>query len=180
MTPPGRVDVPREWLSSGSSFVISVARLPVPLRCNEFGSGHAENGCARTVSGCRRSFAVRQQPIPAADSMICSTADSARRRYWQPFQPGRQQQLGPPGRRVGGLTADGVEDTRVVNASSKLLLKPVFQAGFKPVSYVVRPERRVQDAIAEIRCCGIRGGRRNTPIDAPRGDTFPLLAMESP
>ncbi len=39
---------------------------------------------------------------------------------------------------------------RVVQASLKLVLEPIFEAGFKPCSYGFRPNRRAQDAIAEI------------------------------
>jgi RNA-directed DNA polymerase len=39
---------------------------------------------------------------------------------------------------------------RVVQASLKLVLEPVFEADFKPCSYGFRPNRRAQDAIAEI------------------------------
>ena len=38
---------------------------------------------------------------------------------------------------------------RVV-ASLKLVLEPIFEADFKPCSYGFRPNRRAQDAIAEI------------------------------
>jgi len=37
-----------------------------------------------------------------------------------------------------------------VQASLKLVLEPVFEAGFKPCSYGFRPMRRAQDAIEEI------------------------------
>lgn len=39
---------------------------------------------------------------------------------------------------------------RVVQASLKLVLEPIFEAGFLPCSYGFRPNRRAQDAIAEI------------------------------
>jgi RNA-directed DNA polymerase len=39
---------------------------------------------------------------------------------------------------------------RVVQASLKLVLEPIFEAGFQPCSYGFRPCRRAQDAIAEI------------------------------
>jgi RNA-directed DNA polymerase len=40
---------------------------------------------------------------------------------------------------------------RVVQAALKLVLEPIFEAGFKPCSHGFRPGRRAQDAIAEIR-----------------------------
>jgi RNA-directed DNA polymerase len=39
---------------------------------------------------------------------------------------------------------------RVVQASLKLVLEPIFEADFKPCSYGFRPKRRAQDAVAEI------------------------------
>ena len=39
---------------------------------------------------------------------------------------------------------------RVVQASLKLVLEPIFEADFRPCSYGFRPRRRAQDAIAEI------------------------------
>src|ERR671919_1277490 len=52
---------------------------------------------------------------------------------------GKVRRLGIP------TTAD-----RVVQASLKLVLEPIFEADFKPCSYGFRPKRRAQDAIAEI------------------------------
>jgi RNA-directed DNA polymerase len=53
-------------------------------------------------------------------------------------------------RRLGIPTAAD----RVVQASLKLVLEPIFEAGFKPCSYGFRPRRRAQDAIAEIHYLG--------------------------
>ena len=39
---------------------------------------------------------------------------------------------------------------RVVQASLKLVLEPIFEADFHPCSYGFRPGRRAHDAIAEI------------------------------
>ena len=39
---------------------------------------------------------------------------------------------------------------RIVQASLKLVLEPIFEANFFPCSYGFRPKRRAQDAIAEI------------------------------
>ena len=56
-----------------------------------------------------------------------------------PKQNGKLRKLGIP------TLAD-----RVVQASLKLVLEPIFEAGFQPCSYGFRPCRRAQDAIAEI------------------------------
>ncbi len=46
---------------------------------------------------------------------------------------------------------------RVVQASLKAVLEPIFEADFQPCSYGFRPNRRAQDAIAEIQFYGTRG-----------------------
>jgi RNA-directed DNA polymerase len=46
---------------------------------------------------------------------------------------------------------------RVVQASLKAVLEPIFEADFKPCSYGFRPNRRAHDAIAEIHYLGTRG-----------------------
>jgi len=45
---------------------------------------------------------------------------------------------------------------RTVQASLLLVLEPIFEADFEPVSYGFRPKRRAQDAIAEIHALGSR------------------------
>lgn len=55
-------------------------------------------------------------------------------------------------RRLGIPTARD----RVVQASLALVLEPIFEADFKPVSYGFRPKRRAQDAIAEIHAVATR------------------------
>ncbi len=49
-------------------------------------------------------------------------------------------------RRLGIPTARD----RVVQAALKLVLEPIFEADFLPASYRFRPNRRAQDAVAEI------------------------------
>ena len=70
--------------------------------------------------------------------------------------PVRERLIPKPGssklRRLGIPTAMD----RVVQASLVLVLEPVFEADFKPVSYGFRPRRRAQDAIAEIHALGTR------------------------
>ncbi|HEX5620041.1 MAG TPA: reverse transcriptase/maturase family protein, partial [Solirubrobacteraceae bacterium] len=48
---------------------------------------------------------------------------------------------------------------RVVQAALKLVLEPIFEADFEPVSYGFRPMRRAHDAVAEIHHYGIHGYR---------------------
>jgi RNA-directed DNA polymerase len=65
--------------------------------------------------------------------------------------PVRERMIPKPGttkrRRLGIAT---VRD-RVVQASLKLVLEPIFEADFLPCSYGFRPQRRAHDAVAEVR-----------------------------
>ena len=65
--------------------------------------------------------------------------------------PARERMIPKPGttkrRRLGIST---VRD-RVVQASLKLVLEPIFEADFLPCSYGFRPNRRAHDAVAEVR-----------------------------
>jgi RNA-directed DNA polymerase len=75
-------------------------------------------------------------------------------------QPVRERKIPKPGgsgkvRRLGIPT---VAD-RVVQAALKLVLEPIFEADFEPVSYGFRPQRRAHDAIAEIHLFGTKGYR---------------------
>ena len=65
--------------------------------------------------------------------------------------PVRERKIPKPGGsgKVRSLGIPTVAD-RVVQAALKLVLEPIFEADFVPVSYGFRPMRRAQDAIAEI------------------------------
>ncbi len=70
------------------------------------------------------------------------------RKIPKPGGSGRLRKIGIP------VIAD-----RVVQAALKLVLEPIFEADFLPVSYGFRPLRRAHDAIAEIHHFGTRGYR---------------------
>src|SRR3954447_10062624 len=71
-------------------------------------------------------------PLPVRERMIPKTGGALRR-------------LGIP------TVAD-----RVVQASLKLVLEPIFEADFLPCSYGFRPRRRAHDAVAEVRYLATR------------------------
>ena len=74
--------------------------------------------------------------------------------------PVRERTIPKPGGsgKVRKLGIPSIAD-RVVQAALKLVLEPVFEADFLPVSYGFRPRRRPHDAIAEIHHFGTRGYR---------------------
>jgi RNA-directed DNA polymerase len=63
-----------------------------------------------------------------------------------------RQVMIPKGRGTGKFRRLGIPTIadRVVQASLKLVLEPIFEADFKSCSYGFRPKRRAHDAIAEI------------------------------
>jgi RNA-directed DNA polymerase len=93
-------------------------------------SGFLEELRAGLKAGTFRPLPVRERAIP------------------KPGGSGKVRKLGIP------TIAD-----RVVQAALKLVLEPIFEADFLPVSYGFRPRRRAQDAIAEIHMFGARGYR---------------------
>lgn len=64
-------------------------------------------------------------------------------------QPVRQVEIPKSNGKLRQLGIPNLAD-RVVQASLKLVLEPIFEADFHPSSYGFRPNRRAQDAIAEI------------------------------
>jgi RNA-directed DNA polymerase len=63
--------------------------------------------------------------------------------------PVRQRMIPKTGGKLRRLGIPTAAD-RTVQAALKLLLEPIFEADFQPVSYGFRPKRRPHDAIAEI------------------------------
>ncbi|MBB6036707.1 RNA-directed DNA polymerase [Phytomonospora endophytica] len=68
------------------------------------------------------------------------------------FEPVEVRQVFIPKGNSGKVRRLGIPTVtdRVVQASLKLVLEPIFEADFKPCSYGFRPKRRAHDAIAEI------------------------------
>ena len=68
------------------------------------------------------------------------------------YQPVEVRQVMIPKGKTGKFRKLGIPSVtdRVVQASLKAVLEPIFEADFKPCSYGFRPGRRAQDAIAEI------------------------------
>jgi len=84
------------------------------------------------------------------DNFLAELREQLTSRSFRPL-PVKERMIPKPGsqkrRRLGIPT---VAD-RVVQASLKLVLEPIFEADFAPCSYGFRPNRRAHDAIAETR-----------------------------
>ncbi|HEY2089210.1 MAG TPA: reverse transcriptase domain-containing protein, partial [Mycobacterium sp.] len=70
-------------------------------------------------------------------------------RVFRPL-PVKERHIPKAGGKTRRLGIPTVAD-RVVQASLKLVLEPIFEVDFHPSSYGFRPQRRAQDAIEEIR-----------------------------
>ena len=69
--------------------------------------------------------------------------------------PVRERMIPKAGGALRRLGIPTVAD-RVVQASLKLVLEPIFEADFLPCSYGFRPRRRAHDAVAEVRYLATR------------------------
>ena len=72
--------------------------------------------------------------------------------------PARERMIPKAGGKLRRLGIATVRD-RVAQAALKLVLEPIFEADFVPVSYGFRPKRRAHDAVAEIHHYATRGYR---------------------
>ena len=91
---------------------------------------------------------VAPRSITLAGRFLTGLRDDLKARRFQPV-PVREKAIPKASGKVRRLGIPTVGD-RVVQASLKLVLEPIFEADFKPCSYGFRPKRRAQDAIAEI------------------------------
>ena len=74
---------------------------------------------------------------------------SLKDRSFRPL-PVRERMIPKTGGKLRRLGIATITD-RVVQASLKLVLEPIFEADFLPCSYGFRPNRRAHDAVAEVR-----------------------------
>ena len=83
------------------------------------------------------------------ESFLGTLRTSLRGRSFRPL-PVRERMIPKAGGKLRRLGIATIAD-RVVQASLKLVLEPIFEADFLPCSYGFRPNRRAHDAVAEVR-----------------------------
>jgi RNA-directed DNA polymerase len=106
------------------------------------------------VDGVTAEYVEKEVGVPGfLDDLRAALKDGS----FRPL-PVRERMIPKPGGsgKLRKLGIPAIAD-RVVQAALKLVLEPVFEADFEPVSYGFRPKRRAQDAIAEIHYYGTRG-----------------------
>jgi len=92
-----------------------------------------------------RSIGARQGVGDFLDMLRSQVKD----RSFRPL-PVRERMIPKAGGKLRRLGIATIAD-RVVQASLKLVLEPIFEADFLPCSYGFRPNRRAHDAVAEVR-----------------------------
>ena len=91
---------------------------------------------------------VAPRSIVFRETFLVGLRDDLKARRFVPM-PVREKLIPKKSGKLRGLGIPTARD-RCVQASMKLVLEPIFEADFKPVSYGFRPRRRAQDAIEEI------------------------------
>jgi RNA-directed DNA polymerase len=84
------------------------------------------------------------------EMFLSGLREQLRNRAFQPV-PVRERMIPKPGTRKRRRLGIPTIADRVVQASLKLVLEPIFEADFVPCSYGFRPGRRAHDAMAETR-----------------------------
>jgi RNA-directed DNA polymerase len=106
------------------------------------------NKGARTA-GVDGRTAVSIQVMEGAERFLGELRSQLKDRSFQPL-PVRERMIPKPGGKLRRLGIATIRD-RVVQASLKLVLEPIFEVDFLPCSYGFRPGRRAHDAVAEVR-----------------------------
>lgn len=91
---------------------------------------------------------VTARSVVFGDVMLQRLRDDLKARSFEPL-PVKERMIPKASGKLRRLGIPTVRD-RVVQASLKLVLEPIFEADFHPCSYGFRPSRRPHDAIAEI------------------------------
>ena len=107
----------------------------------------SSNKGSRTPGVDRATVAWIESRI-GVEAFLCEVREQLKSRTFQPVEV-REVEIPKASGKVRKLGIPTVAD-RVVQAALKSVLEPIFEADFQPCSYGFRPNRRAQDAIAEI------------------------------
>lgn len=107
------------------------------------------NTGARSAGVDRRTVRSITESTQGAVGLLEGIRADLKARTFRPL-PVRERHIPKSGGKTRRLGIPTVTD-RVVQASLKLVLEPIFETGFRSSSYGFRPRRRAQDAIEEIR-----------------------------
>jgi RNA-directed DNA polymerase len=88
------------------------------------------------------------EAVRGVEGFLAELREDLKSRAFRPL-PVRRRAIPKASGKVRYLGIATVRD-RVVQASLKLVLEPVFEADFLPCSYGFRPNRRAHDAVAEV------------------------------
>lgn len=113
------------------------------------------NQGAKTSGIDRRTAASIEASAQGVTGFLEDVRAQLKARTFRPV-PVRQVMIPKANGKKRGLGIPTVTD-RVVQASLKLVLEPIFEADFSSSSYGFRPGRRAQDAIEDIRFHAARG-----------------------
>src|SRR6266487_3196404 len=111
------------------------------------------NKGARTA-GVDGQTAYYIQAVRGLEGFLTELRDDLKDRSFRPV-PARERMIPKAGGKKRRLGIATVAD-RVVQASVKLVLEPIFEVDFLPCSYGFRPNRRAHDAVAEVRYLAAR------------------------
>src|SRR6476661_4894274 len=152
--------------------------------CDESGAGDLNGGATRDGARCRRNaFTRANQGAAEVDGVRIADVEAsgvtefldeiAAALTGQTYRPARLRRVmipkpGKPGQ-FRPLGIPTVRD-RVVMAAAKLVLEPIFEADFSPVSFGFRPNRSASMACEVIRVEANRG--REWVLDADVRDCF--------
>jgi RNA-directed DNA polymerase len=102
------------------------------------------------TAGIDKITAARVETWIGVEAFLGRIRDSLKSGEYRPVEV--RQVMIPKGTGTGKYRKLGIPTIadRVVQASLKLVLEPIFEADFKPCSYGFRPNRRAHDAVSEI------------------------------
>jgi len=83
------------------------------------------------------------------DGVLAELREELKAGTYRPL-PARERLIPKRSGKLRSLGISALRD-RIVQTAAKLVLEPIFEAGFCPTSYGFRPGRRAQDAVEQVR-----------------------------